>query len=130
MPPITGLLALSWNPALSFGGLLGGFAVGLTGMGGGALLTPMLVVFFNVPASAAIGTDLVASLVMKPVSGAVHWRKGTVRTDIVKWLCIGSLPGAIIGAVIVGSLSENIKDNFLQRGIGVALLTAATTMTV
>lgn len=126
---MTGFLAFYLNPALAFGGLLGGFAVGLTGMGGGALLTPMLVFFFNVPASAAVGTDLLASLVMKPVSGAVHLRHGLVRLDIVKWLCIGSVPGAIAGALVVRSLSDDVRDNFLMRGIGLALLLAATTMT-
>jgi uncharacterized membrane protein YfcA len=126
---MTGFLAFYLNPALAFGGLLGGFAVGLTGMGGGALLTPMLVFFFNVPASAAVGTDLLASLVMKPVSGAVHLRHGMVRLDIVKWLCVGSVPGAIVGALVVRSLSDDVRDNFLLRGIGVALLLAAATMT-
>lgn len=118
------------DPLVSIGGALGGFAVGLTGMGGGALLTPMLVLFFNVPASAAVGTDLVASLMMKPVSGAVHLQSRTVRLDIVKWLCVGSVPGALTGSVIAGGMSKGVRDAVITRGIGVALLVAATTMVV
>lgn len=119
-----------FDPALSLGGLLGGFAVGLTGMGGGAILTPMLVLFFHVPASAAVGSDLVASLLMKPVGGAVHFRQRTVRLDIVKWLCLGSIPGAAIGVLIVSHLSDAVRDDILLRGIGVALIIAAATMTL
>ena len=54
----------------------GGFVVGLTGMGGGALMTPMMILFFNIQPLAAVSSDLVASMVMKPVGGAVHLRKG------------------------------------------------------
>ncbi|MEO7397642.1 MAG: sulfite exporter TauE/SafE family protein [Ilumatobacteraceae bacterium] len=123
-------VAIVLDPALALGGLFGGFAVGLTGMGGGALLTPMLVLFFNVPAGAAVGTDLVASLVMKPVSGAVHLRQRTVRLDIVRWLCLGSIPGALGGALLVSRLSQSVRDVVLLRGIAVALLVAAATMTL
>ena len=124
------MIAVGIDPALSLGGLLGGFAVGLTGMGGGALLTPMLVLLFNVPASAAVGTDLVTSLLMKPVSGAVHLRQQTVRLDIVRWLCLGSVPGALAGAVAVNRLSDRVRDDVLLRGIAFTLLLAATMMTV
>jgi len=122
------MIAMVFDPALSFGGFIGGLAVGFTGMGGGAILTPMLVLIFNVPASAAIGTDLVASLVMKPVSGFIHLKRGTVRLDIVKWLCFGSVPGAAMGAIFVGRLSDEVKENFLLRGLGVVLLLAAGAM--
>ena len=62
-----------WNPALTAGGLVAGLMVGLTGMGGAALVTPMLVLWFNVPAAAAVSSDVVASAVMKPVEiGRAH----------------------------------------------------------
>lgn len=118
------------DPLVSLGGLVGGMAVGLTGIGGGALLTPMLVFVFNVPASTAVGTDLVASLMMKPVSGAVHLRSHTVRLDVVKWLCIGSVPGAVGGSLISSALDESVRDDVITRCMGVALLLAATTMIV
>ena len=63
---------LSWTVAL--GGLIVGFVVGLTGMGGGALMTPMMILVFHVQPLAAVSSDLVASMVMKPVGGAVHLR--------------------------------------------------------
>jgi uncharacterized membrane protein YfcA len=118
------------DPLVSLGGLLGGVAVGLTGIGGGALLTPMLVYVFNVPAGTAVGSDLLASLMMKPVSGIVHLRTGTVRLDVVRWLAIGSVPGAIGGSMIAGSLSDDLRDRVITKCMGVALLLAAITMIV
>ena len=66
------------DPALVAGGLLAGFVVGLTGMGGGALMTPMLVLLFKVEPLAAVSSDLVVSLFMKPVGGGIHARRGPV----------------------------------------------------
>src|SRR5437016_2735133 len=63
---------------LAFAGLIVGFVIGLTGVGGGALLTPVLVIFFGISAPAAVSSDIIASLVLKPIGGAVHWRRGTV----------------------------------------------------
>src|ERR1041385_7965853 len=73
---------------VALAGLIVGFTVGLTGMGGGALMTPILVLFFNVQPLAAVSSDLVAAMVMKPVGGGVHVRRGTVNWELVKWLCI------------------------------------------
>ncbi len=121
---------MSIDPLLSLGGLLGGFLVGLTGMGGGALLTPMLVFFFHIDAAAAVGSDLVASLVMKPIGGAVHWRSKTVRSDIVRWLCIGSVPGAFAGVAILQLIHSADTGNVIKKLLGVALLLTAVTMIV
>src|SRR4051794_41955950 len=63
---------LSWHIAAA--GAIVGFVVGLTGMGGGALMTPILVIFFHVQPLAAVSSDLVASLIMKPVGAGGHWR--------------------------------------------------------
>ncbi|MGW0072719.1 TSUP family transporter, partial [Streptosporangium sandarakinum] len=75
---------------LALGSFLVAIIVGLTGMGGGALMTPMMMLFFNVPPLAAVSSDLVASAVMKPVGGLVHLRRGTVSLRLVGWLCAGS----------------------------------------
>src|SRR5207249_6716801 len=91
---------------LVLGSLAGGTVVGLTGMGGGALMTPMLVLFFGVSPLAAVSSDLVASAVMKPVGSAVHLRHGTVRMDLVRWLCIGSVPAAFAGVLVARSLGR------------------------
>jgi uncharacterized membrane protein YfcA len=64
-------------------GLLVGFTVGLTGMGGGALMTPLLVLAFKVQPLAAVSSDLVAAVIMKPVGGGVHLRRGTVNFGLV-----------------------------------------------
>src|ERR687894_3283627 len=81
-----------------------GVVVGLTGMGGGALMTPVLVLFFGVQPLAAVSSDLVAAAVMKPVGSVVHLRRGTVHLRLVKWLCIGSIPGAFSGVLIARAL--------------------------
>ena len=74
-----------------------GIVVGLTGMGGGALMTPILVLLFGVPPLAAVSSDLAASAVMKPFGGWVHARRGTVNWPLVRWLCVGSVPAAFLG---------------------------------
>jgi len=80
---------VDWNPAIAVAGLLVGVVVGLTGMGGGALMTPILVFFFGVSPLAAVSSDVVASFFMKPIGGFVHLRRGTVHLRLVGWLCLG-----------------------------------------
>ena len=80
------------DPFLTLAAFGIGIVVGLTGMGGGALMTPVLVLFFSVPPLTAVSSDLVASAVMKPVGSFVHLRRGTVHLGLVKWLCLGSIP--------------------------------------
>jgi len=95
---------MDWTLAL--GALVVGIVVGLTGMGGGALMTPMLVLFFGVSPLAAVSSDLVASAVMKPVGSVVHLRHGTVRLDLVRWLCLGSVPAAFAGVLVSKALGH------------------------
>ncbi|HEX2638102.1 MAG TPA: sulfite exporter TauE/SafE family protein, partial [Gemmatimonadales bacterium] len=103
-----------------------GIVVGLTGMGGGALMTPVLVLFFNVPPLTAVSSDLVASAVMKPVGSVVHLRRGTVHLGLVKWLCLGSIPGAFSGVLIARALGHGqVVQDFIRIALGVALLLAA-----
>src|SRR5438552_10915648 len=90
-------LAVHLDLAMSVAGLIVGVIVGLTGMGGGALMTPVLVIFFGIHPSAAVSSDLVTSLFMKPVGGAVHWRRATVHRGIVLWLLIAAVPSAFAG---------------------------------
>ncbi|MDT7569085.1 MAG: uncharacterized protein QOG57_5571 [Pseudonocardiales bacterium] len=119
------------NLSLSVAGLLVGFLVGLTGMGGGALLTPLLVLFFRVEPLAAISSDLLTSLVMKPVGGAVHLRQRTVDWRLVGWLTAGSVPSAFAGAVLIGVIGHRagVQDN-LKLVIGVALCASVAMMVV
>src|SRR4029077_4004738 len=86
---------VDWQIALA--SVIVGFTVGLTGMGGGALMTPILLIFFGISPTAAVSSDLVAAMVMKPVGGGVHVRRRTVRWELVRWLCVGSIPAAFAG---------------------------------
>ena len=105
--------------------------VGLTGMGGGALMTPALVLFFGVPPLAAVSSDLVASAVMKPVGSAVHLRRRTVNLDVVKWLVMGSVPSAFCGVLILKWLGpgEDVQQS-VKLALGCALLLSAILLVV
>ncbi|WP_366917615.1 sulfite exporter TauE/SafE family protein [uncultured Pseudokineococcus sp.] len=108
-----------------------GIVVGLTGMGGGALMTPVLVLFFGIPPLTAVSSDLVASAVMKPVGSVVHLRRGTVNLQLVKWLCVGSVPMAFVGVLIARALGDGQEvQDVIQVALGVALLVAATGLVV
>jgi uncharacterized membrane protein YfcA len=89
-------------------------------------MTPVLVLFFNVPPLTAVSSDLVASAVMKPVGSVVHLRRGTVHLGLVKWLCLGSIPGAFSGVLIARSLGHGPEvQHAIRVALGVALLVAA-----
>ena len=112
-------------PLLVIAGLIGGLAVGVTGMGGGALMTPMLVLIFSVNPQVAIASDLVSSLVMKPVGGAVHARRGTVHWPLVVWLVTGAVPAALAGAYTLNHLGHTSGvQHFVKQLLGWALLVA------
>lgn len=106
-------------------GAIVGFAVGLTGMGGGALMTPVLVLLLHVQPAAAVSSDLVASFFMKPVGGAVHLRRRTVHLRLVAWLVAGAAPAAFGGAALLNSLAHGkALQHDVQLGLGAALLVA------
>ena len=108
-----------------------GIVVGLTGMGGGALMTPMLVLFFNVPPLTAVSSDLLASAVMKPVGSAVHLRRKTVNLQLVKWLAIGAVPSAFCGVLILKALGDNaaVQDG-IKLALGCALMLTAALLVI
>src|ERR1044072_8311451 len=85
-------------------GALVGFVVGLTGMGGGALMTPLLVLAFHIDPGTAVSSDLLASLVMKPIGASVHLRRGNVRWPLATWLILGSVPAAFAGVFVLNQL--------------------------
>ncbi|MBG0819249.1 sulfite exporter TauE/SafE family protein [Planomonospora sp. ID91781] len=110
---------------LVIGSFFVAIVVGLTGMGGGALMTPMMMLFFNVPPLAAVSSDLVASAVMKPVGGVVHMRRGTVNLRLVGWLCAGSVPAAFSGVLIARAFGDGEQvQQTVKYALGVALLLA------
>ncbi|HEX7672237.1 MAG TPA: sulfite exporter TauE/SafE family protein [Polyangiaceae bacterium] len=123
MPHIDWILALA--------GLAVGTVVGVTGMGGGALMTPLLVLLFGIPPHIAVGSDLTASLFMKPLGAWVHLRRGTVNAGLVRLLCMGSIPSAFAGAALINHLGHSSDVSGAIRAIlGVTLLVAATAMIV
>jgi uncharacterized protein len=115
--------------ALGLAGLIVGFTVGLTGMGGGALMTPILVLIFSISPSTAVSSDLLASLVMKPIGARVHANKGTINWTLVRWLCIGSVPSAFAGVFIVKAFGSGQQvEHDLTILLGWALLVASVAM--
>jgi uncharacterized membrane protein YfcA len=112
---------------IALGGLIVGFLVGMTGVGGGALMTPMLVLIFGVEPLTAVSSDLVAAVIMKPIGGGVHLRRGTVKLDLVKWLMVGSLPCAFLGVVLLKMAGSGpALQMHIKTGLGYALLLAST----
>lgn len=110
-------------------GLIVGLAIGLTGMGGGVLLTPIMVLFLGVPPNVAIANDLLISLAVKPVGALAHGRAGTVRRDLVMRLAAGSIPAAFLGAVLVNTWFSN-SPGLLKNLIGGTLLVATAMMVI
>jgi hypothetical protein len=120
-------LQIDWLVAAA--GLVVGFTVGLTGMGGGALMTPLLVLLFKVQPLAAVSSDLVAAVVMKPVGGGVHLRRGTVNFALVRWLMVGSVPAAFAGVLVLRGLGDGaVVQARIKQALGVALLLAASSI--
>src|SRR5580698_6850114 len=85
-------------------GFVVGTLIGMTGVGGGVLLLPVLIFFLRVPPIIAVGSDALFNFVTKIGSSAVHLRKGTVKPKIVAGLACGSIPGSIIGVSLLGHL--------------------------
>jgi uncharacterized protein len=124
-------LGVSFDFPLSVAAFGIGIVVGLTGMGGGALMTPVLVLFFDVLPLTAVSSDLVASAVMKPVGSLVHLRRGTVHFGLVKWLCLGSVPAAFCGVLLARALGRGDQvQSVIRTALGIALLVSAAGLMV
>jgi uncharacterized membrane protein YfcA len=119
------------DPYIVLGSAVVGLLVGMTGAGGGALMTPMLILLFGVKAPSAISSDLVAAVLMRPVGAAVHMRKGTVNYRLVGWLALGSVPMAFLGAYLLHLLgSGSTAPTHVEQALGAALLTGAAAMVI
>ncbi|HUB73525.1 MAG TPA: sulfite exporter TauE/SafE family protein [Solirubrobacteraceae bacterium] len=117
------------DPYIVLGSAVVGLLVGMTGAGGGALMTPMLILLFGVKPSSAISSDLVAAVLMRPVGAAVHFRKGTVHKGLVRWMVLGSVPMAFVGAFLLHEMGggKSAQAN-IERVLGAALLLGAAAM--
>jgi uncharacterized protein len=119
------------DPYIILGSAVVGLLVGMTGAGGGALMTPMLILLFGVKAPTAISSDLVAAVLMRPVGAAVHMRKGTVNYRLVGWLVVGSVPMAFLGAYLLHLLGKTSSaPTHVEQALGAALLTGAAAMVI
>lgn len=117
-----------FDPTLAAYGFVVGLLVGLTGMGGGVIMTPFLILGLGLPATAAVGTDLLYSLVTKVAGSWQHWRQRTVDMELVRTLAIGSVPASIAAVAVVAWLEQRQVWGFesaLARAIGAALIVAA-----
>ena len=118
------------TPSLLAVAFLVGIVIGLTGMGGGALMTPALI-FLGVPPTAAVANDLVAAAINKSVGAAVHVKHGSPNLELAKWLIIGSVPTSFAGAFIIQAIgAAHDQQSFLKTAIGYALLLTASTFTI
>lgn len=117
------------DPYIVLGSAIVGLLVGLTGAGGGALMTPMLILLFNVTPSVAIASDLVAAVLMRPVGALVHWRAGTVNVRLVRWIVLGSVPMALLGTYLLHLIGHTTQaERTIQIALGAALLVGAAAM--
>jgi uncharacterized protein len=96
-----------------------GVLVGTTGMGGGSLMTPLLILVFGIQPVVAVGSDLAYAAITKTAGGILHFRKGRVQTNLAWWLAAGSCPGAVAGVVLLDKLG---LDDILLPLISSALL--------
>jgi uncharacterized protein len=117
------------NPYIVLGSAIIGFLVGMTGAGGGALMTPMLILLFGVTPSAAISSDLVAAVVMRPIGAGVHLKRGTVNLRLVGWMVLGSVPMAFAGSYLLHLIGHTKPaQEKVEVILGAALLIGASAM--
>ena len=102
-----------------------GVVIGLTGMGGGALMTPALILF-GIPPTAAVANDLVVNAVNKVIGAGMHWRHGKPNLKIAFWLIIGSVPTAYLGAWLIHAIGAEDVQGVLKKAIGATLIVAST----
>jgi uncharacterized membrane protein YfcA len=119
------------NLGYSFLGLLVGILVGLTGMGGGSLMAPLLVLLMGVHPLTAVGTDLAYSTITRVTGAALHWRHHTVQWRICWRMALGSVPGTILGVLTIELLIKQdsaVVNAFVLRALGCTLLIVAAAM--
>jgi uncharacterized membrane protein YfcA len=117
---------MTWQ--LTLVGLLTGLLVGMTGMGGGSLMTPILVFLFGIPPSTAIGTDIAHGAAFKTVGAVQHRRMGNVRARLAGWMLVGSVPASLAGVWLNVQLTERYGDeakSVMGQVLGAALLFGA-----
>jgi uncharacterized membrane protein YfcA len=120
-------MEFTFVPALSFSGFLVGILVGLTGVGGGSLMTPLLVMLFGIAPATAVGTDLLYAAVTKGSGTLVHHQHDNIDWRIVGRLSLGSLPATALTLYILSLLGIDKHDtsHLITGGLGIALMLTA-----
>lgn len=119
-----------FNPLYAFSGLVVGLLVGMTGVGGGSLMTPILILLFGVAPASAVGTDLLYACITKSGGVLVHGLNGTVDWRVVGRLCTGSLPASVVTLLVLYFLNvQSAASNALFSGaLGLTLLLTAAVL--
>ncbi len=113
------------DAAYVLAGAFTGFVVGLTGVGGGALMTPILLIVFGVSPTTAIATDLWFAAITKLVGAGLHHKNGNIDWQVVRRLWLGSLPMALLIVLLVAFGARVEKLDWLTRAIGIVVLITA-----
>src|SRR5215213_4051136 len=111
MDPVVEIFGFGFDPAIIAFGFGIGLLVGMTGMGGASLMTPILVLVFGIQPVTAIGTDIFYGAVTKTVGGYKHLKLGTVHRAMALWLAVGSVPSAIAGVWVIELLQSKYGDD-------------------
>lgn len=109
---------LGISPEIVLFGLGVGILIGLTGIGGGSLMTPLLIIVLGIHPVVAVGTDLTYGALTKTLGGYKHLRKGTVDLGVSKWLAYGGVPGSLVGVILVDQLHKAYGKSFDDVLIG------------
>lgn len=116
----------SINPAYSVSGLLVGLLVGITGVGGGSLMTPLLVLFFGISPTTAVGTDLIYAAITKSFGTLVHGKKQTINWKIVGLLALGSVPSSLLTIYLINHIGHKPEFAiYIKSMLGYMLLATA-----
>ena len=118
MDPVVTIFGLGIDPAIILFGFGIGLLVGMTGMGGASLMTPLLILVFGIKPVTAIGTDIFYAAVTKSVGGYKHLKLGTVHKGISFWLAVGSVPSAIAGVWVIELLQAKYGDDLDSLVLG------------
>jgi uncharacterized membrane protein YfcA len=120
------------DPRLALIGLFVGFVVGLTGVGGSSLMTPIMIIFLGIKPLIAVGTDLAYLVPTKLLGAWVHHRQGTVDTRVVLYLSLGGLPAAVLGLLVLAELRVHLGlsalNSALKHGVGLLLFLVAAVL--
>jgi uncharacterized protein len=127
MAAMTEILQFATLPAI---GLAIGVIVGLTGVGGGSLMTPILVGGLGIPPAVAVGTDLLFAAITKSFGGFAHWRAGHVAPRLLKLLIVSSLVGAALAFAFIHALAPEVDklNRVIRFSLGVALFATAAAL--